>query len=102
MSSTLSLEQHREKYYDAATGGYTYWPVAVLLTADPTDTLWKITDGYAHRPDLISAFFYGTPLLEWVIPMVNGMEDMIAESAADTVVLVPSKVRVLNALNAIA
>tara|TARA_A100001391_G_C5083578_1_gene280535 strand:+ start:4617 stop:4916 length:300 start_codon:yes stop_codon:yes gene_type:complete len=34
-----------------------------------------IPAGYAHRPDLISNLFYGTPKNWWLLMMVNGIND---------------------------
>tara|TARA_Y100000004_G_C8770000_1_gene350290 strand:+ start:352 stop:654 length:303 start_codon:yes stop_codon:yes gene_type:complete len=34
-----------------------------------------IPAGYAHRPDLISNIFYGTPKNWWLLMLVNGISD---------------------------
>ena len=35
----------------------------------------KIGPGVAHRPDLISNQYYGSPLLFWLILLANGLSD---------------------------
>lgn len=37
--------------------------------------LGRIPAGYEHRADLISNLFYGTPTLDWVICLVNKIND---------------------------
>lgn len=37
--------------------------------------LGKVPVGYAHRPDLISNIFYGTPSLWWLLLVVNKISD---------------------------
>ena len=34
-----------------------------------------IPNGYAHRPDLISNIFYGTPKYWWLLMLVNSVDD---------------------------
>lgn len=35
----------------------------------------QVPVGYAHRPDLISNIFYGTPALWWLLLIVNKIDD---------------------------
>ena len=44
------------------------------------DTLYDYDEGvipigYAHRPDLISNLFYGTPGYWWLLMLCNGVDD---------------------------
>jgi len=95
----MSYESMQDTFLDAATGITLLWPIdRTLIEADPTDSLKTIGDDVAHRPDLLSVKYYGTTDLEWVIPMVNGMEDPVADLVPGLQVLVPLKSRVQEAM----
>jgi hypothetical protein len=45
--------------------------------------------GYAHRPDLISNVFYGTPKNWWLLMYVNGINDPFEGFKVNDRILIP-------------
>lgn len=48
-----------------------------------------IPAGYAHRPDLISNIFYGTPKNWWLLMLVNGITDPFEGFNENDKILIP-------------
>lgn len=48
-----------------------------------------IPAGYAHRPDRISALFYGTPDLWWLLLLVNNISDPLQSLNEGDQLLIP-------------
>ena len=44
---------------------------------------------YAHRPDLISNIFYGSPKNWWLLMLVNGISDPFEGFNANDAILIP-------------
>jgi len=57
----------------------------------PEDRFFEVTAEYAHRPDLISLYFYGTEQLYWVIAYVNGLIDPFAETVVGLKFRIPDQ-----------
>jgi hypothetical protein len=60
---------------------------------DTSDTVYTVPLAGAHRLDLISQLFYGTPALWWLIAEVNDIVDPLAEVAPGRVLRVPARER---------
>ena len=45
--------------------------------------------GYAHRPDLISNVFYGTPKNWWLLMLVNSIDDPFEGFNENDLILIP-------------
>jgi hypothetical protein len=45
--------------------------------------------GYAHRPDLISNVFYGTPKNWWLLMLVNNISDPFEGFNVNDAILIP-------------
>ena len=48
-----------------------------------------IPAGYAHRPDLISNLFYGSPKNWWLLMLVNSVEDPFEGFNVGDAILIP-------------
>jgi len=48
-----------------------------------------VPDGYAHRPDLISNVFYGTPAYWWLLMLANNVSDPFEGFKVDDRILIP-------------
>lgn len=63
------------------------------VIADPTDQIYVMPQAGENRLDLISALFYGTPQLWWVIALVNNITDPITGAPSGTALRIPTKNR---------
>ncbi len=75
--------------------------MAPPIVADPTDTLYRVTQSGQRRLDLISHLYYGTSELWWVIAFVNNLVDPIAGVSAGADLRIPlrSRLTALGILN---
>lgn len=48
-----------------------------------------VPNGYAHRPDLISNVFYGSPKNWWLLMLVNGIDDPFEGFNENDRILIP-------------
>ena len=48
-----------------------------------------VPNGYAHRPDLISNVFYGSPKNWWLLMLVNGVDDPFEGFNENDRILIP-------------
>ena len=48
-----------------------------------------VPEGYAHRPDLISNIFYGTPKNWWLLMLVNSIDDPFEGFNENDLILIP-------------
>lgn len=48
-----------------------------------------VPNGYAHRPDLISNVFYGSPKNWWLLMLVNGIDDPFEGFNENDKILIP-------------
>lgn len=55
------------------------------------DRYFEVTAEFAHRPDLISLFFYGTEQLYWVIAFVNNMTEPFAQTRVGMRLRIPDR-----------
>lgn len=62
------------------------------------DQLVEVTQGWEGRLDLLSADFYGTPELWWVLAEANQMIDPLGEVRLGAQIRVPRLDRVFNLL----
>lgn len=49
----------------------------------------RVPAGYAHRPDLISNLFFGTPGYWWYLMLVNGVTDPFEGFNSGDQILIP-------------
>ena len=61
-------------------------------------TSWKIPNTMEFRPDLISNFFYGTPLLWWLIQEYNQFFRVPQDFYVDRVIKIPDSNQVISLL----
>ncbi len=59
-----------------------------------SDTVFKITKRYEHRPYLVAKIVLGREDLEWLILQYNEIVDIIEEFVAGREIRIPSKNRV--------
>ena len=65
---------HKQKRIDTTLHNKNYDKFLESLFRKPYKII-KVGPGVAHRPDLISNEFYGTPLLFWAILAANDLTD---------------------------
>lgn len=58
-------------------------PNKINIKPSKDDSFYMIESGYENRMDLISYKFYGTPLLWWVIAMMNKIQDPLDIKVGD-------------------
>ena len=68
------------------------------LQPSDNDVFVQITQEFLSRPDLMSYKAYGTPDLWWVIYEFNGIKDPLFELKLGTILRIPEKERVLEAI----
>lgn len=68
-----------------------------VVVADTSDEIYVMPKSGEGRLDLVSALFYGTPQLWWVIASVNDLTDPLVGAAAGTQIRVPQKSRLAAA-----
>ena len=68
-------------YYQNIIGNY---------QADETDNIFIITPEYEYRMDLISQKFYGSPVYDWILEDINGIEDPIKDLTVGTKIIIPN------------
>ena len=61
-----------------------------VVVPDPSDATFKVPPNAKFRLDLISAKFYGTPALWWVLARVNNIEDPLVGATVNTNIRVPT------------
>ena len=66
---------HKGKEMIAAVGNPSYDSFVSKLSESLPYDVGYIPAGYAHRPDRISALFYGTSDYWWLILLVNNIPD---------------------------
>jgi len=66
------------------------------VVPDATDVLYKVPSAAEFRLDLISAHFYGTPALWWVIARVNNIEDPLIGAPLQSEIRVPTVQRLAS------
>ena len=64
-----------------------------VVVPDETDMLYLVPSGGLYRLDLISAKFYGTPALWWVLARVNNVEDPLIGVPVNALIRVPTTQR---------
>ena len=66
------------------------------MASSPDDDLYKITNEYNLRPDLLAYKLYGNPGLWWIFAVLNMdiLKDPIWDFKAGTVIAVPTAKRV--------
>lgn len=67
------------------------------IIADPSDQTYIVTQAGERRLDAISALFYGTPHLWWVVALVNKINDPLLGVTFGTELRVPTKQRLSDA-----
>ena len=65
---------HRGKSIPTVVGNRKYTSLINNLPKLPRE-IGYVPAGYAHRPDLISNIFYGTPAYWWLILEANNIDD---------------------------
>ena len=63
------------------------------VIASSTDQIYVMPQAEESRLDLISALFYGTPQLWWIIALVNNITDPIVGAPPGTALRIPTKDR---------
>lgn len=61
-----------------------------VVVPDATDVLYDVPPAAEFRLDLISAHFYGTPALWWVLARVNNIEDPLIGASVASKIRVPT------------
>jgi len=64
-----------------------------VIVPDATDARYTVPSEFAGRMDLISNYFYSTPLLWWAIASVNNMLDPMVEPPPGVIIRVPTRER---------
>jgi len=67
--------KHKGKVTKTITTSQTANEFVVNLDKSYEMDVGYIPAGFEHRPDLISELFYDTPSYEWLIMMVNNIDD---------------------------
>lgn len=67
-----------------------------VVVPDVTDVLYDVPSAAEFRLDLISAHFYGTPALWWVIARVNNIEDPMIGAPINSRIRVPTVQRLAS------
>jgi len=81
--------KHRNK---TVTSSFNSKEADALLARIPNGFKYKtahIPPEYAHRPDLISNIFYGTPGYWWFLMVFNNISDSLDELNAGDEILIP-------------
>lgn len=61
------------------------------ITENERDMYFEVTAEYAHRPDLISRYFYGTDKLYWVIAFANFLSEPFAQTTVGLKLRIPDR-----------
>ena len=72
------------------TDGIVFGLMRDVVVPDPSDAVFKVPPSGVFRLDLISASFYGTPALWWVLARVNNIEDPIVGAPVNALIRVPT------------
>lgn len=62
------------------------------------DRYFEVTAEFAHRPDLISLYFYGTEQLYWVIAFVNKLSEPFAQTQVGLRLRIPDRDTVFQSI----
>jgi len=77
-------------FYTKIIGRYLYYYTHVPVLPHPLDVTAKIDNyRYVNRPDNLAYDLYGDPLLEWVIPIRNGLQDPIFDLSFGRTLIIP-------------
>ena len=94
-ANKLSRYNYLKRVTNADGECYIETPNKVSFRETNQDPLYQVLEGRQNRLDLISYDFYGTPLLWWVIAMVNNISNPF-DVEAGIVLRIPSIQTVYN------
>jgi hypothetical protein len=80
---------HRGNVVNTSVGNKAYDDLVKSIERRFEYDVGFIPAGYAHRPDLISYLFYGSPENWWLLMLVNGVTDPFEGFAAGDRILIP-------------
>ena len=83
--------------YQGADGALSFGLLRDPVISDPTDQVYTVTQPAEARLDLISALFYGTPHLWWVIALVNNIVDPLLGAPTGAHLRIPARERLTQA-----
>src|SRR5690606_6301273 len=69
------------------------------LQEDSTDTVVVVTQKYKNRPDLLASDLYNDSSLWWAIYEFNNIRDPFFDLKVGTIIRVPNKNRILDAIS---
>ena len=91
-------ETVRDEFLGEHPGIVNFQDVSDILSSDSDNVYYKIPIEHRYRPDLIAQKFYNFSDLHWVITMVNGIKNSPEGYTVGTIIKIPNKERVLQAL----
>lgn len=72
----VGVDQIRHKGKVTLTSSSNLEANAFILNLDTIDVqVAYVKNGFEHRPDLISELFYDTPTYDWLIMLLNNIDD---------------------------